>query len=126
MQKKNQIITNQAISASAGTGKTYALAVRYIRLLAAGATPESIAAMTFTRKAAGEILDRIITIICTWIKDPSEFEKQKAVNDLAGLDHDKLYEILKYKYRINSNYDACSYPGIQSKFYYNMNSESST
>ena len=24
----------------------------------------------------------------------------------------------KYKYRINSNYDACSYPGIQSKFYY--------
>ena len=25
---------------------------------------------------------------------------------------------MKYKYRINSNYDACSYPGIQSKFYY--------
>jgi hypothetical protein len=31
---------------------------------------------------------------------------------------DKLYNILKYKYRINSNYDACSYPGIQCKFYY--------
>ena len=25
---------------------------------------------------------------------------------------------LKYQYRINSNFDACSYPGIQCKFYY--------
>ena len=34
------------------------------------------------------------------------------------INRDKLYNLLKYKYRINSNYDACSYPGIQSKFYY--------
>ena len=34
------------------------------------------------------------------------------------INRDKLYNMLKYKYRINSNYDACSYPGIQSKFYY--------
>lgn len=34
------------------------------------------------------------------------------------INRDKLYNILKYKYRINSNYDACSYPGIQCKFYY--------
>jgi len=34
------------------------------------------------------------------------------------IDRDKLYNILKYKYRINSNYDSCSYPGIQSKFFY--------
>lgn len=34
------------------------------------------------------------------------------------IDRDKLYDLLKYKYRINSNFDACSYPGIQSKFYY--------
>ena len=34
------------------------------------------------------------------------------------IDRDKLHELLKYKYRINSNYDSCSYPGIQSKFYY--------
>ncbi len=34
------------------------------------------------------------------------------------IDRDRLHEILKYKYRINSNYDSCSYPGIQSKFYY--------
>ena len=31
---------------------------------------------------------------------------------------DALYQLLKYKYRINCNYDACSYPGIQCKFFY--------
>ncbi len=34
------------------------------------------------------------------------------------IDRDKLYDLLKYQYRINSNFDACSYPGIQCKFYY--------
>jgi hypothetical protein len=36
------------------------------------------------------------------------------------IDRDKLYNILKYKYRINSNYDSCSYPGIQCKFFYHI------
>jgi hypothetical protein len=30
-----------------------------------------------------------------------------------------LYDILKFKYNIQSIYDPCSYPGIQCKFYYN-------
>jgi hypothetical protein len=30
---------------------------------------------------------------------------------------------MKYKYRINTNYDSCSYPGIQCKFYYIPNKE---
>ena len=34
------------------------------------------------------------------------------------INRDALYKILKYKYRINCNYDACSYPGIQCKFFY--------
>ena len=34
------------------------------------------------------------------------------------INRDKLFNILKYKYRIHSNYDSCSYPGIQCKFYY--------
>jgi hypothetical protein len=37
------------------------------------------------------------------------------------INRDKLYNILKYKYRINSNYDSCSYPGIQCKFYFMSN-----
>jgi hypothetical protein len=34
------------------------------------------------------------------------------------INRDALYKVLKYKYRINCNYDACSYPGIQCKFFY--------
>jgi TATA-box binding protein (TBP) (component of TFIID and TFIIIB) len=30
-----------------------------------------------------------------------------------------LFDVLKYKYNIQSIYDPCSYPGIQCKFYYN-------
>ena len=48
------------ILASAGTGKTFELSSRYIRLLIDGFQPESILATTFTKKAAGEILDRIV------------------------------------------------------------------
>ena len=34
-----------------------------------------------------------------------------------------LYVLLKNKYKINSNYDPCSYPGIQCKFYYHPDSK---
>lgn len=52
--------TSSRISASAGTGKTYQLASRYIALLMLGADPESIIALTFTKKAAGEFRSRIL------------------------------------------------------------------
>jgi ATP-dependent helicase/nuclease subunit A len=48
------------ILASAGSGKTHALTNRYVALLAHGAKPERIAALTFTRKAAGEFFDEIL------------------------------------------------------------------
>ncbi len=53
-------IGHQAISASAGSGKTFQLAHRYIRLMAGGVKPERIIALTFSRKAAGEIFDSIM------------------------------------------------------------------
>lgn len=52
-----RIIEHEMIMASAGSGKTYALGVRLIRLLALGVAPERIVALTFTRKAAAEFLD---------------------------------------------------------------------
>ncbi|WP_395747937.1 UvrD-helicase domain-containing protein [Prosthecobacter sp.] len=48
------------VSASAGSGKTYQLVRRHLHLLALGQSPEGIAAMTFTRKAAGEFFQRIL------------------------------------------------------------------
>ncbi len=53
-------LEHRVIRASAGTGKTFALSTRYIKLLSAGADPREILATTFTRKAAGEILERIL------------------------------------------------------------------
>lgn len=61
-----------AIAASAGTGKTYRLAHRYMALMAAGVPPERICALTFTRKAAGEIFDQIVQRLCACIDDPSQ------------------------------------------------------
>src|SRR6266851_2885185 len=52
--------THKVIRASAGSGKTHQLTSRYIGLLAAGVDPDTILATTFTRKAAGEILDRVL------------------------------------------------------------------
>jgi len=57
-------IGHQVIVASAGTGKTFQLAHRYIWLLANGVKPEQIIALTFSRKAAGEIFDSIIGYLC--------------------------------------------------------------
>ncbi len=51
---------NQVIRASAGSGKTHQLTNRYLGLLARDVAPEAMLATTFTRKAAGEILDRVL------------------------------------------------------------------
>ncbi|HUP82275.1 MAG TPA: UvrD-helicase domain-containing protein, partial [Pirellula sp.] len=58
----------QMILASAGTGKTYNLASRALRLLFTNQDLDSILATTFTRKAAGEILHRILS----WLADAVE------------------------------------------------------
>lgn len=58
------------ILASAGSGKTYALTNRFVRLLALGAKPERIVALTFTRKAAGEFFDEILVKLARASRDP--------------------------------------------------------
>lgn len=67
-------IGHKAILASAGSGKTFQLAHRYIRLLADGGdepiAPDRICAMTFTRKAAGEIFDSIAEYLRIAATDP--------------------------------------------------------
>ena len=61
------------VLASAGTGKTHALSTRLIRLLADGADIDDIFAATFARKAAGEILARVLERLAN-AADPSSPE----------------------------------------------------
>ena len=72
------------IRASAGSGKTYQLALRVIRLLVANQSPESILATTFTRKAAGEILVRILQRMAEASTCPKALEKLR--QDLGGME----------------------------------------
>ena len=51
---------SQYLSASAGSGKTFALSCRYCRLVMAGARPEAICALTFTRAATREIFAAVV------------------------------------------------------------------
>lgn len=64
-------LQNEIIRASAGSGKTWCLVRRYLWLLANGAEPERIAAMTFTRKAAGEFFERILQKLAEIATEPA-------------------------------------------------------
>ncbi len=54
---------NVLIEASAGTGKTQALAERLIALAKGRVEPHEIVALTFSRMAAGEIFERFVSLL---------------------------------------------------------------
>ena len=51
------------VSACAGSGKTWLLVARLVRILLAGAKPNQILALTFTRKAAQEMRERLYGLL---------------------------------------------------------------
>lgn len=70
-----------ALEASAGSGKTFALVVRYITLLFLGANPKEILALTFTNKAANEMKVRIFQTL-------KELDENSRRNELAQISKD--------------------------------------
>ena len=55
-----------AVEACAGAGKTWMLVSRMLRALADGCPPQDILAITFTKKAAGEMRDRLNQMLRQW------------------------------------------------------------
>ncbi len=68
---------HQLLMASAGTGKTFQLANHFAGLLVCGVEPDRVLATTFTRKAAGEILDRVLGRVREAAQDDKKGEEAR-------------------------------------------------
>ncbi len=86
---------HQMILASAGSGKTYALTGRFVRLLAEGARPERIVALTFTRKAAGEFFDEILKKLAEAAADAGYAKKLAADIERPELGREQFLGLLR-------------------------------
>ncbi len=97
-----------ALKASAGSGKTFALSVRFLALLFKGANPSEILTLTFTKKATAEMKERILDYLKILQKENLEKnEKEKSQNILKELEE---------KYRLNPNLVRNSAPKIYQRF----------
>jgi len=85
---------NERLLANAGSGKTHALTARMIRLLAEGAQPREIAALTFTRKSAGEFLCAVFERLARAALDPAHLDALKNDTGVETLDAVRCREIL--------------------------------
>ena len=65
--ERNQDIV---VTAGAGTGKTRTLVARYLALLTEGVPLRSIVAITFTKKAAREMRNRIREEVRIYLQNP--------------------------------------------------------
>lgn len=83
------------IRASAGAGKTYSLSSQFIALLYQGASPSSILATTFTRKAAGEILGKILTRLAEAATDQAKAKEVAKAIKVPQFDCDAAMALLR-------------------------------
>ena len=81
MTSIEQLTGHTTVQASAGSGKTYLLISRVVRLLLTGAEAGNILAITFTRKAANEMQTRLLERLFE-LATCDESELEKVLNEL--------------------------------------------
>ncbi|MFB1290547.1 RecB-like helicase [Helicobacter pylori] len=96
-----------ALKASAGSGKTFALSVRFLALLFKGANPSEILTLTFTKKATAEMKERILDYLKILQQENLENEKEKSQNILKELEE---------KYHLDPDLVRNSAPKIYQRF----------
>lgn len=72
------------VTANAGSGKTYVLTARVLRLLLSGAKPEEILCLTYTKAAAAEMRGRVAERLGQWALE-GEDELIKDLTALSGV-----------------------------------------
>ncbi|WP_210272827.1 double-strand break repair helicase AddA [Chthonobacter rhizosphaerae] len=86
-RRRQRLATDPAasvwVSANAGSGKTYVLSRRVIRLLLAGTDPGRILCLTFTKAAAAEMANRVFDVLGRWAVLPDD-RLAAEIEDLEG------------------------------------------
>ncbi|WP_024114234.1 RecB-like helicase [Helicobacter pylori] len=98
-----------ALKASAGSGKTFALSVRFLALLFKGANPSEILTLTFTKKATAEMKERILDYLRILQKENLEDEKEKEKSQ-------NILKELEEKYHLNPSLVQNSTQKIYQRF----------
>ncbi len=97
------------LKASAGSGKTFALSVRFLALLFKGANPNEILTLTFTKKATAEMKERILDYLKILQKENLESEKEKSHKE-------NILKELEEKYRLDPSFVRNSAQKIYQRF----------
>jgi len=95
------------VQAPAGSGKTTVLVCRILALLAAGEEPEGILAITFSRKAAAEMRERVMAAL----RSPDDSRQPAALRALAkqvlDRDRERRWDLLRNPSRLRiQTFDA--------------------
>ncbi len=98
-----------ALKASAGSGKTFALSVRFLALLFKGANPSEILTLTFTKKATAEMKERILDYLKILQKENLEDEKEKEKSQ-------NILKELEEKYSLDPSFVQNSAQKIYQRF----------